>query len=117
MSDVSYRVMDSEKLIEAINKGSYDINLTAIMALGAALTENVDQMYKRWVSCADDPVLPDAGQDVLLSIKVGNHEWVGEGCRLKDGSWFQYCNCVTYSKDEVVAWTPLPKPFKKGDKE
>lgn len=35
MSDVKIKVIDSDKLIEAINKGSYDVNLSAVMALGA----------------------------------------------------------------------------------
>lgn len=35
MSDAKIKVMDSDKLIKAINEGSYDINLSAVMALGA----------------------------------------------------------------------------------
>ena len=35
MSDVKIKVIDSDKLINAINEGSYDVNLSAVMALGS----------------------------------------------------------------------------------
>ena len=35
MSDIKIKVIDSDKLINAINEGSYDVNLSAVMALGA----------------------------------------------------------------------------------
>ena len=37
MDDIKIRVIDSNKLIDAINAGSYDINLSAVMALGAVV--------------------------------------------------------------------------------
>ena len=40
MSDTKIRVIDSKKLIEAINTGSYEINLSAVMALGAVVTQS-----------------------------------------------------------------------------
>lgn len=35
MDDVKIKVINSDKLINAINEGSYDVNLSAVMALGA----------------------------------------------------------------------------------
>ena len=43
MSDVKIKVIDSDKLINAINEGSYDVNLSAIMALGAAMVDTKKQ--------------------------------------------------------------------------
>lgn len=40
MDDIKIRVIDSKKLIEAINAGSYEINLSAVMALGAMMTQS-----------------------------------------------------------------------------
>lgn len=45
MDDIKIRVIDSEKLIEAINTGSYEINLSAVMALGAVVTQSASQLY------------------------------------------------------------------------
>lgn len=37
MDNVKIKVIDSDKLINAINEGSYDINLSAVMALGTVM--------------------------------------------------------------------------------
>lgn len=51
MDDVKIRVIDSDKLINAlvnvINEGSYDVNLSAVMALGATLLDTKKQEPKR----------------------------------------------------------------------
>ena len=39
MDDVKIKVIDSDKLINAINEGSYDINLSAVMTLGAVMSD------------------------------------------------------------------------------
>ena len=43
MDDVKIKVIDSDKLINAINEGSYDINLSAVMALGAVMLDTKKQ--------------------------------------------------------------------------
>lgn len=39
MDDVKIKVIDSDKLINAINEGSYEVNLSAVMALGAVMLD------------------------------------------------------------------------------
>jgi len=41
--DVKIKVIDSDKLVKAINEGSYDINLSAVMALGAVILDTKKQ--------------------------------------------------------------------------
>ena len=41
MDDVKIKVIDSDKLVKAINEGSYDINLSAVMALGAVMMDSL----------------------------------------------------------------------------
>ena len=43
MDDVKIKVIDSDKLINAINEGSYDVNLSAVMALGAVMLDTKKQ--------------------------------------------------------------------------
>ncbi len=43
MSDVKIKVIDSDKLINAINEGSYEVNLSAVMALGAVISDTKRQ--------------------------------------------------------------------------
>ena len=39
MDDIKIKVIDSDKLINAINEGSYEVNLSAVMALGAVMPD------------------------------------------------------------------------------
>jgi len=41
--DVKIKVIDSDKLINAINEGSYEVNLSAVMALGAFMLDTKKQ--------------------------------------------------------------------------
>jgi hypothetical protein len=43
MDDVKIKIIDSDKLINAINEGSYDVNLSTIMALGAVMLDTKKQ--------------------------------------------------------------------------
>jgi hypothetical protein len=43
MDNVKIKVIDSDKLINAINEGSYDINLSDVMALGAVMLDTKKQ--------------------------------------------------------------------------
>lgn len=43
MGDVKIKVIDSDKLVKAINEGSYDINLSAVMAIGAVMLDTKKQ--------------------------------------------------------------------------
>ncbi len=51
MSDVKIKVIDSDKLIKAINEGSYDVNLSAVMALGAVMLDTKKQ--EEIIRCKD----------------------------------------------------------------
>jgi hypothetical protein len=43
MDNVKIKVIDSDKLINAINEGSYNVNLSAVMALGAVMLDTKEQ--------------------------------------------------------------------------
>ena len=47
MDDVKIKVIDSDKLINAINEGSYEVNLSAVMALGGVLFDTKKQELTR----------------------------------------------------------------------
>ena len=55
---------------------------------------------------------PPARQSVILSTK----EWTGEGCYWETTKhhviWKGYRWNATYWDDEVVAWKPLPNPYR-----
>ena len=61
--------------------------------------------------------LPKARESVILSTK----EWTGEGCYWETTKhhviWKGYRWNTTYWDDEVIAWKPLPEPYKGGEDE
>ena len=65
---------------------------------------------QRWIPCSER--LPEARRSVILSTK----EWTGEGCYWETTTnhviWKGYRWNATYWDDEVIAWMPLPEPYK-----
>jgi len=43
MDDIKIKVIDSDKLINAINEGSYDVDLSTVMALGGVISDTKKQ--------------------------------------------------------------------------
>ena len=79
MDDVKIKVIDSNKLINAINEGSYDINLSAVMALGAVMLDCIDRqddfekqihaMFDHIWDCEiDHPVFQDTVGDLMGAV-------------------------------------------------
>lgn len=68
------------------------------------------QPEQHWIPCSER--LPIARQSVILSTK----EWTGEGCYWETTEhhviWKGYRWNATYWDDEVIAWMPLPEPWK-----
>lgn len=68
-----------------------------------------------WIPCSER--LPEARRSVIISTK----EWTGEGCYWETTEhhviWKCYRWNATYWDDEVIAWMPLPEPYKGGDTE
>ena len=69
---------------------------------------------RKWIPCSER--LPEARRSVLISTnhKCGN--WTGEGCYWETTEshviWKGYRWNATYWDDEVIAWMPLPEPYK-----
>lgn len=84
MSDVKIKVIDSDKLLNAINEGSYDVNLSAVMALGAVMLDTKRQ--KTCEYCHED------SDGYVKPIEKNNHAFVRFGMNgweldLKANGW------------------------------
>ena len=79
------------------------------------MTEEEITYYRDWAEYGAeifDCPLPEDGDTVLITDRLGNVEvdtFINDG----DGCYFE-CNC---DMDDVVAWTPLPEPYKEGESE
>lgn len=111
MDDVKIHVIDSKKLIEAINTGSYEINLSAIMALGAAVTQPASQ----WVSCNER--LPEKnGKYYVTRLRYDVYDSQMTGAYVRETSYIWYSvrhkRWSTIANCKVVAWQLPPEPWK-----
>lgn len=98
MDDIKIRVIDSKKLIEAINTSSYEIDLSAVMALGAVVTQSASQ----WIPCSER--LPKKDGDYLVTThsgQIARYIFIG-------GSSEEYWRRC------AKAWMPLPQPYKEA---
>ena len=104
MDDIKIRVIDSKKLIEAINAGSYDINLSAVMALGAVVTQSASQ----WIPCSER--LPEESGEYLVTIryKDGGSDLTD---LIKYNSYWREWNDLELFGGKVIAWQPKPEPW------
>jgi len=71
MDDVKIKVIDSDKLVSAINEGSYDVNLSAVMALGAVMLDTKRQKICEY--CNED------SDGYVKPIEKNNHAFVRFG--------------------------------------
>lgn len=72
--------------------------------------EALKQPTQRWIPVTER--LPEVRQGVIMSTK----NWTGEGCYWETTKhhviWKEYGWNATYWDDEVVAWMPMPEPYK-----
>ena len=71
MDDVKIKVIDSDKLVNAINEGSYDVNLSAVMALGAVVLDT--KKHEICEYCNED------SDGYVTPIEKNNHAFVRFG--------------------------------------
>lgn len=101
MDDIKIRVIDSKKLIEAINTGSYEINLSAVMALGSVVTQSASQ----WIPCTER--LPEPGEYYLVT-----KQYLGWNCtEYREIDIAKYDFDGWHKVNKVLAWCELPKPW------
>jgi len=69
---------------------------------------------QEWIPCSER--LPEARESVLLAVNHKYGDWVGEGCYWETTDnhiiWKGYRWNATYWDDEIIAWMPLPKPWR-----
>lgn len=82
------------------------------------LTDRIGQLEEqmRWIPCSER--LPTKRRSVLITT---NEDFVGEACYWATTGnhviWKGYRWEATYWDDEVIAWMPLPKPYREENEE
>ena len=75
--------------------------------------QEAEQYNNGWIPCSEK--LPDVRQDVLVTVKytgfMGMHGyWIKTGHMEAENDWWGDC-----AGGDVIAWRPLPEPFKERD--
>lgn len=107
--------MTDEKAIEVIKSECYVSNLLDLdktVMINTALDRAIESM--KWIPISDK--LPELKRDVLVFLKNGRF-FV---CALFPGSagqkyWWIGEEEIHFLFDDVVAWRPLPDPYKEVD--
>ena len=95
-------------------QNSLDNFLKAITNEAIEIVKQEAEKYNNgWIPCSEK--LPDVRQDVLVTVKytgfMGMHGyWIKTGHMEAENDWWGDC-----AGGEVIAWQPLPKPFKERD--
>lgn len=102
-----------KKCIEIVKEVAAEYNGGWIPVKTRPMTEEEKENYSEYLFEGDGLIyecpLPDDGQEVLITSKYGS----------VDKTTF-YTDCGNYFEDyedydEVIAWKPLPEPFKERD--
>ena len=75
MDDVKIKVIDSDKLINAINEGSYDVNLSAVMTLGAVMLDTKKQEICEYCHEDSDKYVKPIEKNGHAFIHFGMNGW------------------------------------------
>lgn len=93
LDDVKIKVIDSDKLINAINEGSYDVNLSAVMALGAVMSDTKKQEICEYCNEDADGFVTPIEKNGHAFVRFGMNGWE---LSLKANGWhgsakIRYC--------------------------
>ena len=79
--------------------------------------EDIDEMTTvepHWIPVTER--LPKPRESVIISVNGKYGDWIGEGCYWETTEnhviWKGYRWNATYWDDEIIAWMPLPAPWK-----
>ena len=115
-----------EKIVERLeelqnnllSKTEGDINLqvgviNGVMYSKKIVQEVAEEYNSGWIACSEK--LPELRQDVLVTVKytgfMGMHGyWIKTGHMEAENDWWVDC-----AGGEVIAWQPLPEPYKERD--
>ena len=98
-----------EKIIERMDK-----EIPVYTEKARQIVHEVAKEYNGgWIPCSEK--LPELRQDVLVTVKytgfMGMHGyWIKTGHMEAENDWWGDC-----AGGEVIAWKPLPEPFKERD--
>ena len=104
------RAIDADALKEDLTR-FYDNEVTARKLIDEQPTIHPEP---HWIPVTER--LPKPRESVIISVNGKYGDWIGEGCYWETTEnhviWKGYRWNATYWDDEIIAWMPLPEPYK-----
>ena len=102
-----YKELLTEEDIEALDM--------AIEALKSESIFTADRPKGEWIPVIEK--LPDIEQDVLATTTLFGTREITFAWRINDGEWLIREGSSEAANNDILAWMPLPEPYKGGDAE
>ena len=97
---------------EIVGKPTPDEYNNGINRAYSIVKEMTEEYKSGWIPCSER--LPDADENVLTCSEYG---FITVSSCNNAGEFRSYADeyCIKYPKPKVIAWQPLPEPFKESD--
>ena len=117
------RLIDADALLTERKKSKYYHLPNGDIAIPIIDVEHAPtvQSEQRWISCSER--MPENDNEVLITVWDAEDDYVEVYKGFYQGHewWTQWCHGCSKIKDEpcgeniVIAWMPLPEPYRGGD--
>lgn len=102
----------SKKTVDAIEMGIHALKETQWIPCSERMPKERDSMFARWEGTDKwtKAMFKKRSDTVIATIEYSNGERTVAPAHTTDGKW--RCDCIIGDDGEVIAWMPLPEPYK-----
>lgn len=105
----------SKKTVDAIEMGIHALKETQWIPCSERLPKERDSMFARWKGTDKwtKAMFEKRSDTVIATIEYSNGERTVAPAHTTDGKW--RCDCIIGDDGEVIAWMPLPEPYRQNN--
>ncbi|WP_105308826.1 DUF551 domain-containing protein [Dorea sp. Marseille-P4042] len=102
----------SKKTVDAIERGIHALKETQWIPCSERMPKERDSMFARWKGTDKwtEAMFEKRSDTVIATIEYSNGKRTVAPAYTTDGKW--RCDCIIGDDGEVIAWMPLPEPYK-----
>ena len=102
----------SKETVDAIEMGIHALKETQWIPCSERMPKERDSMFARWKGTDKwtEAMFEKRSDTVIATIEYSNGKRTVAPAHTTDGKW--RCDCIIGDDGEVIAWMPLPEPYK-----
>lgn len=102
----------SEETAEAIKMGIHALEENKWIPCSEKMPEERESIFARWKGTDKwyKGMFEKISATVIAMVEYSNGERTAAPARTRDGKW--RCDCIIGGNGKVIAWMPLPEPYK-----